>query len=93
MHRPITHPSRRLDLRSTISVPPIYMLSYLLSYGCPARVPQHNKVVILHVSTNGKSYKFATVERKGHHGFFIKPSYVKALEVDKQDIETFVVLQ
>ena len=33
------------------------------------------------------------VERKGHHGFFIKSSYVKALEVDKQDIETFVVFQ
>ena len=34
-----------------------------------------------------------TVERKGHHGFFIKSSYVKALEVDKQDFEIFVVLQ
>ncbi|OEU44411.1 MAG: hypothetical protein BBJ60_09070 [Desulfobacterales bacterium S7086C20] len=31
-----------------------------------------------------------TVERKGHHGFFIKSSYVKALEVDKQDFEIFV---
>ena len=30
---------------------------------------------------------------KGHHGFFITSSYVKALEVDKQDIETFVVFQ
>ena len=34
-----------------------------------------------------------TIERKEHHGFFIKSSYVKALEVDKQDIETFVVFQ
>ena len=33
-----------------------------------------------------------TVERKGHHGFFIKSSYVKALEVDKQDFEICVVL-
>jgi len=31
-----------------------------------------------------------TVERKGHHGFFIKSSYVKALEIDKQDFEIFV---
>ena len=34
-----------------------------------------------------------TVERKGHHVFFIKTSYVKAREVDKQDIEIFVALQ
>ncbi len=34
-----------------------------------------------------------TVERKGHHGFFIKSSYIKSLEVDKQDFEIFVVLQ
>ena len=34
-----------------------------------------------------------TVERKGHHGFFIKSSYVKALEVDKQDFEMLVVLE
>jgi len=34
-----------------------------------------------------------TVERKGHHGFFIKSSYVKALEVDKQDFEISVALQ
>ena len=36
-----------------------------------------------------------TVERKGHchHGFFIKSSYVKALEVEKQGFEIFVVLQ
>ena len=34
-----------------------------------------------------------TVERKGRHGFFIKSSYVKALEIDKQDIEIFTVLQ
>ena len=34
-----------------------------------------------------------TVERKGHRGFFIKSSYVKALEVDKQDFEISVALQ
>jgi len=34
-----------------------------------------------------------TIERKGHHGFFIKSSYVKALEVDKQDFEISVALQ
>jgi len=34
-----------------------------------------------------------TVERKRHHVFFIKSSYVKALEVDKQDFEIFIVLQ
>ena len=34
-----------------------------------------------------------TFERKGHHSFFIKSSYVKALEVDKQDFEIPVVLQ
>jgi hypothetical protein len=34
-----------------------------------------------------------TVERKGHHGFFIKSPYAKALKVDKQDFEIFVVLQ
>ena len=34
-----------------------------------------------------------TVERKGHQGFFIKSSYVKALEVDKQDFGILVVLQ
>ena len=34
-----------------------------------------------------------TFECKGHHGFFIKSSYVKALELDKEDIETFVVFQ
>ncbi len=34
-----------------------------------------------------------TVELKGHHGFFIKSSYIKSPEVDKQDFEIFVVLQ
>jgi len=33
------------------------------------------------------------VDRKGRHGFFIKSSYGKALEVDKQDFKRFAVLR